>query len=254
MYNKSKKRDLQTVFKNPFSAAYWKLAASEFADLKMLLIAALVAAVRVALRPWSNALAIAPNLTINLSFWISAAGSMIYGPLVGLLSGALSDTLSCILFPSGPYFFPFVFVEMLGCFVFALFLYRAKITALRVVLSRVAVVISCNFILNPLIMILYYRLFYSDKSYTFYSVMLTVLKALITFPFEALILVVFISAISPALAKMKLVAGSPKKLKVNTQTWIVIAVLFVLSAAALFLVVKFGLYDTLKSYLKEWLK
>ena len=91
-----KKRDCTSLFNTPFSRRYWRLAADEFKDIRMILIAALVVAVRVALRPYSNSLQIAPSLTINLSFWINAAGSMIYGPLVGLLSGAVSDTISAL--------------------------------------------------------------------------------------------------------------------------------------------------------------
>lgn len=242
------------AFKTPFSRQYWRSAVSEFFDLKMIIIAAIVVAVRVSLHQFSLALEIAPNLKINLSFWISAAGSMIYGPLVGLLSGAVSDTLSCILFPSGPYFFPFIFVEMLGCFVFALFLYRAKLTPCRIILSRAAVVVSCNFILNPIIMVFYYRLFYPDKTYALYSVMLTVLKAFITFPFEAIILIVFLSAVALPLSKMKLVPGGQTKLSVNKGLVIVLVALSAVAAVMLVLVMKFGFYDVMKQLLKRLFK
>lgn len=242
------------AFKTPFSRDYWRSAVSEFFDLKMIIIAAIVVAVRVSLHQFSLALEIAPNLKINLSFWISAAGSMIYGPLVGLLSGAVSDTLSCILFPSGPYFFPFIFVEMLGCFVFALFLYRAKLTPSRIILSRAAVVVSCNFILNPIIMVFYYRLFYPDKTYALYSVMLTVLKAFITFPFEAIILMVFLSAVALPLSKMKLVPAGQAKLSISKRLVIVLVALSVIAAVMLVLVMKFGFYDVMKQLLKKLFK
>ena len=45
---------------------------------------------------------------------------MIYGPLVGLLVGAVSDTIGAVLFPTGAYFFPFIFVEMFSSFIFGL--------------------------------------------------------------------------------------------------------------------------------------
>ena len=49
----------------------------------------------------------------------------------------VSDTLGALLFPTGAYFFPFIFVEMLGSFLFAVSLYRTKITsALRTVERR----------------------------------------------------------------------------------------------------------------------
>ncbi len=247
-----KKRDCTSLFKTPFSRRYWCLAADEFKDIRMILIAALVVAVRVALRPYSNSLQIAPNLTINLSFWINAAGSMIYGPLVGLLSGAVSDTLSCIIFPSGAYFFPFIFVEMLGCFVFGIFLYRADLSAIRIIFSRVAVVVTCNFIVNPIVMVFYYRIFYPDSTYTLYSVTLTVLKALLTFPFEALILIFFISAVINPLKKMKLLPNTQNKIKITKGLIVLIVCIFVV-AVVLFVGLKFfGFYDFLKSAVKAF--
>lgn len=254
--NKIKRNQKQSrdAISSPFSRDYWRSAVSELSNLNMITIAAIVVAVRVSLHQFSLALEIAPNLKINLSFWISAAGSMIYGPLVGLLSGAVSDTLSCILFPSGPYFFPFVFVEMLGCFIFALFLYRAKLTPWRIICSRAAVVVGCNFILNPIIYVIYYSIFYPDKTYTLYTVMLTVLKAFITFPFEAIILIVFLSAVSIPLSKMKLVPSGQTKLHVNKKLIIALIALSIVSAVMLVLVLKFGFYDVMKQLLKMLFK
>lgn len=246
-----KKRDVETLFVTPFHKEYWRLAVRELGDIRMLIIAALVIAVRVALNPYR--IPIVPNLYIYLSFWINAAGAMIYGPVVGALTGAVSDTLSCLIFPSGePYFFPFIFVEMLGSFVFALFLYRAKLSSVRVILSRFAVVVSCNFILNPLIMIPYYQIAYGNKAYTLYSLMLTVLKNLLTFPIEALILVVFLSAVVSALKPLGLVAKSQPKLYLKKSQYVLITVLFLLSAALLVLIWKFDLYTVAKNLVKDW--
>lgn len=91
-------------------------------------------------------------LNFGFDFIVNSAGSMIYGPLVGLLVGAVSDTIGAVLFPTGAYFFPFIFVEMLSSFIFGLFLYRAKLSSWRVIASRFAVVVVCNFIVNPLVM------------------------------------------------------------------------------------------------------
>ena len=63
---------------------------------------------------------------------------MIFGPVVAIIAAAISDTLGCILFPTGVYFFPFIFTEIAGSLIFALFLYRAPLTNLRVTLSASA--------------------------------------------------------------------------------------------------------------------
>ena len=49
------------------------------------------------------------------------------GVLIALAAAAVTDTLGALLFPTGPYFPLFLFTEMAGSFVFALFLYRTKI-------------------------------------------------------------------------------------------------------------------------------
>lgn len=248
------KRDTERLFPHPFHRDYWKLAASELRDVRMLILAAIVIAVRVALNPF--AIPILPNgvLEIKLSFWINAAGAMIYGPVVGALSGAVSDTLSCILFPQGPYFFPFIFVEMLGSFLFGIFLYRAKLSAGRIILSRIAVVTGCNLILNPLIMIPYYQIFYENSHYTLYSLILTLFKNLILLAPECLVLVVFLSAIVPALKQTGLVAKSQPKLYLKPSHYVILALLLVLSVVLMVLVVKTDFYTTVKDFLKTTLK
>lgn len=246
-----RKRDSETLFRTPFCAQYWRLACMELKDIRMLMLAAVVIAARVALNPF--AIPIIPGvLEIKLSFWINAAGCMIYGPVVGALSGAVSDSLSCLLFPNGPYFFPFIFVEMLGSFLFGLVLYRAKLSGARVILSRIAVVVGCNFILNPLIMIPYYQIFFDNKAYTLYSLTLTIFKNLILLAPECLVLMIFLSAIVPAIKPFGLIAKSQPKLYLKKSHYIALAVLFVLSIALLVLILKTDFYVIVREQLKVW--
>ena len=248
-----KKRDTETMFKSPLSKSYWQLAVSECKDIRMLAIAALIVALRVALNPVSVPI-LGAQLKIHFSFWVNALGAMIYGPVMALLTGAVSDTLSCILFPSGaPYFFPFIFVEMLGGFVFALFLYRAQLSNLRIILSRFAVVVSCNFILNPLIMVVYYQLYYKSSAYTIVSVSATVIKNIAMFPLEALVLILFLSAMIPALKSLRLVSRGQERLILKSSTYIMLAVLAALSVVFLFCFVEFDLLNTVKDFARSLL-
>ena len=90
------------LFKTPFSKDYWRLAFSEMRNPRTLVFAALVLALRIAVKPLS--ITLAGDLTEGIGFIINAFGSMVYGPVVALLSGALSDTLGFLVFPSGVYF------------------------------------------------------------------------------------------------------------------------------------------------------
>ena len=143
-----------TLYANPFSAAYWRDAAAELKDTRMLVIAALMIALRVALK--SLGIPLAPNLKINIAFFVNALGAMIFGPVVAAVAAAISDTLGCILFPQGVYFFPFIFIEMAGSVIFALFLYRAKLTVTRIALSRFCINFFVNIVMNMPLMALYY--------------------------------------------------------------------------------------------------
>ena len=143
------------LYPHPFSREYWKQAASELKKTKVLIFAALMIALRVALK--SLGIPIAADLKINIAFFINAYGAMVFGPVVGMLAAAISDTLGCILFPTGVYFFPFIFIEIAGSLVFALLLYRAEVTTTRVMLARFLIDFVVNIVFNTPIMMWYYR-------------------------------------------------------------------------------------------------
>jgi ECF transporter S component (folate family) len=249
MYLKRSKQ----IFSHPFCREYWKLACAELKDIRMLAIAAVVIAARVAIGTMVP-LEIAPNLKINLSFWFVAVGAMIYGPVVGALSGAVSDTLSCALTGFEGYFFPFIFVEMLGGFLYGLVLYRRKITTWRAIEARVVVNIGCNLIVNPLVMVLYYGYLGTGSTYTIYQLSLTLFKNLLLLPFESLIMIVFLSATIPPLKAIGWIPSEQQKIYLKRSNLVVLAALFVLSLVLLILLYKTGFYDTVKTFLKNTLK
>ena len=210
------KRTVQdsALFRTPFSGGYWIHAAREFKSVRSLCIAAMIVALRVAVKSMKIPI-IAEQLYVGIDFLVNSVGSMIYGPLMGLLVGAVSDTIGAFLFPIGPYFFPFIFVEMLSSFIFALFLYRAPLSAPRVVLSRFAVVVGCNFIVNPIIMQWYYTMLGRDMPFLRWA---TVVKNACLFPFEAVLLTLWIGAITNATYRMKLTYDEPGRVKLTDFT------------------------------------
>lgn len=192
----------EPIYRTPFSLAYWRDAAAQLFDVRILCAAAILIAMRVALK--SVWIPVGPELNITVGFFVNALGASIFGPVVAIVAAAISDTLGCILFPQGTYFFPFIFVEIAGSLAFALFLWRAKLSATRIMLSRFAVVTVCNFILNPSIMLWYYAWLNNGGTYAFITVP-RVVKNLALFPAEALLLVIFLGALVPILAKLRLI-------------------------------------------------
>lgn len=216
------------LFTTPFSAEYWLLAVKEMKSIHMLVIAALLTALRIAIK--SLKIPVGPDLTITFGFVINALGSMIYGPVMAAVTSAISDVLGTVLFPSGAYFFPFTLVEMMGGVLFALFYYRTKITTMRVVLGRFSVTLICNLILNP-ICLYYYNMLLMGKSYMIFSLP-RVIKNLALFPLQALILVIFFNALLPITNRMKLTHTGNEKLQIQKKEIIMLVLLTAVSAAA----------------------
>ncbi len=198
-----------TIFPHPFSKAFWKTSAMELKNTRMLVFAALMIALRVIFKAVS--IPIGPDLRINVAFLINAFGAMVYGPVIAIIAAAVTDTLGCLLFPTGPYFFPFIFQEIAGSLIFALFLYRQNLTPKRVILSRFCIDFFVNIVLTTPIMMLYYEVMLG-KYYAPFD-LLRIIKNLVLFPFESIILMVFLSLAVPRVRSLHFVVGSADELK-----------------------------------------
>lgn len=224
----STKQKSTTLYPHPFSKAYWADAFAELKDTRMIVTAALLIALRVAMK--GLAIPLAPNLKINTAFFVNALGAMIYGPVVAAVAAAISDTLGCIIFPQGVYFFPFIFIEIAGSVIFALFLYRAKVTVIRLALSRFCIDFFVNIVLNMPIMAMYYDVVLG-QSYTWLQLP-TIAKNLCMFPVEAILLVMFMSVMLPIVYRLRLVYYSGEELKVTKKVVAGLGALFVLAGTA----------------------
>ncbi len=208
-----------------FSSVYWVQAAKELTNVRILIFTALMIALRVALK--STQIPVVPNqLNIGVGFLVNALGAMTFGPVVAIIAAAISDTVGAFLFPSGGYFFPFIFVEIAGSLIFALFFYKRKVTIPRIILARLAVVVACNFILNPMIMRVYI-----GESYQLITV-LRVVKNICMFPVECLLLILFFQAILPVLKITGFYREEIVPLKLSLWKIILLALISILAVAA----------------------
>ena len=228
-----KKAESVRLYDTPFSREYWAQAVSEFKHRRMLLFAALMIALRVALK--SVSIPLAANLRINIAFFINAYGAMVFGPVVAVAAAAVSDTLGCLLFPSGPYFFPFILTEIAGSLIFALFLYRTKVTVLRVTLSRFCIDFFVNIVLNTPIMWLYYQMVLG-KNYAIFDAM-RVVKNLVMFPIESVLLVLFLQVVIPPTRKLGWLASDAEDLRFSRKNVITLAAFALAGIAAVTLYV-----------------
>ena len=182
----SRSQKSNTLYSHPFSKAYWRDAAAELKDTHMLVFAALMIALRLVMK--QVAIPITPFLKINTAFFVNALGAMVFGPVMAMLAACITDVLGYVIRPEGMYFLPFILTEVGGALVFALFLYRAKVTTTRVMLSRFTVSLVINVLLQTPIMMWYYALYMDGKQYTLAMVVPGMIKNIFMFPIESVLL------------------------------------------------------------------
>lgn len=195
------------LYKHPFCKGYWRDAAAELKDIRMLVFAALIVALRVALK--MARIPLAPNLDITPAFLANALGAMVYGPVVGAIGAVISDVLG-VLLRGDTYFLPYVLTEISSSVIFALFFYRQKITPTRAILSRFSICLFINILMQtPIDMLFNYVML--GKTTVLFSLP-RILKNLFMFPIESVVLTVVLSALQPITYRMKLTYNPAEKL------------------------------------------
>ncbi len=211
-------------FHTPFTRAYWRAAAQELRKPQALALAALLIALRVVLK--SVVIPVGESLYIYMGFLPNALSGMLFGPVVALISGAISDILGAVLFPQGPFFPPFTLVEMLGSLLFALFLYRAPLSVWRAALAKLSVNLLCNITLTPILLSWMY-----GKAIRVYLIP-RIAKNLLLFPLEAALLYTFLRVLLPALSRFGLLPKGQPAPKLTARDFILFAVFALLGAVA----------------------
>ena len=224
----SKVQKSTALYSHPFSKAYWRDAAAELKDTKMLVFAALIVALRVALKTLVR-IPLGTNLDITPAFLANALGAMVYGPVVGAIGAIVSDFLGVML-RGDTYFLPYVLTEIAGSMIFALFFYRQKITPTRVILSRFCICLFVNILLQTPIDILYQIVTYGKSTYVL--TLPRIFKNLFMFPIESVVLTLFLSVMQPITTRMKLTYGSQTKLSFSKKQIALLSVLVVVGIAS----------------------
>jgi ECF transporter S component (folate family) len=180
-------------YASPFSRAYWAQAVRQVGNLRMLTVAAVLAALHVVVSGFY--IPLGDNLHVFFSFLVSAFGCTVYGPVMGLLSGFAVDIIGVMLHPMGGFFFGYTISSMLGCFIYALFLYRRPLTLARLAGAKLAV----NLLVNVGLGALWSAMLYG-KAYYFY-LLRSLTKNVLLWPVEAALLYLFFRAVLPQSAR-----------------------------------------------------
>ena len=194
------------LYTHPFCKAYWKDAVAEMKDVKMLVITALMIALRIALKPF--AIYIGPQMAIQTATLATALGAMIFGPVVAIPAAMVSDTVGFMIFPTGDYFLPFMLTEIASTMIYALCLYRAKPSATRVIIARFLICFVVNVVLQQFIFAWQYTYMgnpeKAKESIMGIMTMTRIFKNLFFFPIESVVITLFLKVLVPVTARAKL--------------------------------------------------
>jgi len=230
----SKVQKSTNLYPHPFSKAYWRDAAAEMKDLKMLVVTALMIALRVALKPL--AIPLAPQLSIQTAMLATALGAMIFGPVVAIPAAMISDTVGFMIYPTGDYFLPFMLTEIASTMIYALFLYRAKTSPLRVMLSRFFICFLVNVVLQQFIYAWWYSYIGNpDKAKESILGIMTltrIFKNLAMFPIESVVLTLFLRFLMPVVRRAKLIYATDADMRFTKGMIIALVVLTLVGAAS----------------------
>ena len=218
------------LYPHPFSKAYWKDAAAELKSIKMLVVTALMIALRIALKPL--AIPLGPQLSIQTAMLATALGAMIFGPVVAIPAAMISDTVGFMIFPTGDYFLPFMLTEIASTMIYALCLYRAKPSATRVIIARFFICFFVNVVLQQFIFAWQYTYMGNPDGAknAIMGIMTTarLFKNLFFFPIESIVLTIFLKAMIPITSRAKLTHGGKTGLDFTKKQIIALVVLFVI--------------------------
>ena len=158
----------------------FKNSALELKKLKTVLILALLVALNIVVDHFT--IIVSDSLHITFKFLTHAAAGMLFGPVAGMLEGAVADFFGYLLYPKGPYFPGFMFSAMTSGLLFGLFFYQKKFTLPKIIICRLLTVVLVNIVMDSLwLYILYSKGFIAQLP-------VRVFKSLVELPLDVVIL------------------------------------------------------------------
>ena len=159
---------------------------------------------------------------------------MIIGPVLAIPAAIVSDFLGVLIWDGlGTYFAPFVLQEIGSSLIWALLLYRSKVSTWRVMLGRFAICLLINIALGTPLLILYQN--YAMGSSSLVLTWPRIFKNMFMFPIESLVMTIFLSVMIPITSRMGLTYfKAPAKLGFNKAQIATLCLLLVVGVGAVF--------------------
>ncbi len=185
------------IYHTPFSAAYWRQATADFKNLRKLVFSALMIAACLALS-YIPSIPITDGVRVTWGFLARSLCALVCGPVNALVFGLAEDTVSFLINPKGAYFPGYALTTMLGTLIYALFLYRTRVTVLRIFLAKLI-----TNVLNVFLGSLWSAILLS-KGYIYYM-STSLVKNAVMLPVQTIMLVVLFAALLPIMRRMGII-------------------------------------------------
>jgi riboflavin transporter len=128
-------------FKDLFISSY-----RELKNVRSLTLTAMFCAISIVLG--SLSIMIGENLKIGFSFLPNEFIFYLFGPVVGIIFGAVTDILAFIASPKGPYFFGFTASSMLSGLIYGVILYKRPLNVIRIIAANFVAMFIVGMFLN----------------------------------------------------------------------------------------------------------
>ena len=123
-----------------------KSSATEIKNTRSLAVCAVLVALYVAIN--SASIYVTPSLKLTFSYLVLGILGYRFGAVTGFFAGFACDLIAYVVRPAGPLHLGFTLSTMLTVLIFALFLYRRKLSLWRIILSRTIINLIINIALN----------------------------------------------------------------------------------------------------------
>lgn len=176
-----------------FTRRYWKESADQIKNVKIMSVAAILMALNLIIANFY--IVVGDNLKVYFTFAVRALVAIICGPVVALYYGFIQDILGYIMNPAGAFFPGYTLTSMLSVFIFAIFLYRTRITMVKIFISKLIINLFVNIMLGSL----WSNIMYGKAFYYYFAKSL--IKNLILLPFEVLVLIAVLQFTLPVIGR-----------------------------------------------------
>ncbi len=194
--------NLNEQLPNLLQKKYWLNSMKKLKETKSIVLASIFIAMMIVVNIYGVLLNIELlGNKVYFEYIPAAICSLVLGPIIGIMAGAISDIVGFIIMPGGyPFFFGYTISAILSSLIYALFLHSTKITISKIIGAKLTVNLFVNVFLGSLwrvMMINNYSLYWK-----FFSLSIT--KNLIILPFEVAILFLILKYLIPISKTMQI--------------------------------------------------